>query len=64
MNMTTAYCPTCQEIRSDTGEDAWGFIWHTGAPVCQRCQSIVDLTNNGQAEENELEEIDQEEVSA
>jgi hypothetical protein len=57
--MTVAYCPRCEEIRTDTGQDAWGFVWYAGAAICQRCQSVVEFTPNGQ--ENEAEEIEEEE---
>jgi len=56
--MTRAYCLRCDEIRTDTGDDAWGFVWYAGAPICQRCQSVVEITFDGQ--ENEAEEIDEE----
>jgi len=59
--MSKAYCPRCEELRTDNGDDAWGFVWHVAPPVCQRCQSVVEFTNNGPAKEDELEEIDQEE---
>jgi hypothetical protein len=56
-----AYCPRCEEIRTDTGEDAWGFVWYSGAPICQRCQSVVEFVPNGQREDNEIEAIEEDE---
>jgi hypothetical protein len=59
--MSKAYCPRCEEYRTDTGEDAWGFIWFAGAPVCMRCQSIVDFSSNGQEEETEyVDDVEEE----
>jgi len=58
IKMTRAYCLRCEEVRTDSRDDAWGFVWYAGAPICQRCQSVVEITSNGQ--ENEVEEIDQE----
>jgi len=55
--MTKAYCPTCEEYRTDSGHDAWGFVWFAGIPVCQRCMSVVEFTSNGI--ENEVEEIEE-----
>jgi len=54
-----AYCARCEELRTDSGEDAWGFIWYAGAPICQRCQSVVEFQPNGQ--DNETEETEEEE---
>jgi len=59
VNMSRAYCARCEEIRTDTGEDAWGFVWYAGAAICQRCQSVVEFTPNSQ--ENETEETEEEE---
>ncbi len=57
-----AYCPRCEELRTDSGDDAWGFLWHAGAPMCQRCQSVVELDANGQ--ENEVQEEDEQDTEA
>jgi hypothetical protein len=52
-----AYCNNCMEIRTENAtEDAWGFAYYAGVPMCQRCQSVVEFMPNGQQEE-ELEEI-------
>jgi len=37
------FCPTCQEYRSENGLDAWGIVWKDGVPVCERCNSVVDM---------------------
>lgn len=58
IKMTKTYCPTCEEFRTDSGNDAWGFVWFAGIPICQRCQSVVEFTSNGI--ENEVEEIEEE----
>ncbi len=51
-----AYCHNCIEYRTDSGDDAWGFAYYAGVPMCQRCQSVVEFQPNGQ-QENELEDI-------
>jgi hypothetical protein len=56
--MSKAYCPICMETRTDDGTDSWGFVWYSGAAICQRCQSVVEFVPNGQ-QENELECIDE-----
>ena len=53
-----AYCHNCMEIRTDSGDDAWGYVWYAGSAICQRCQSVVEFMPNGQ-QENE-EDIDDE----
>jgi hypothetical protein len=45
------------EYRTDSGDDAWGFAYYAGTPICQRCQSVVEFMPNGQ--ESETEEIDE-----
>jgi hypothetical protein len=55
--MTKAYCHNCTEFRTDSGDDAWGFAYYAGTPICQRCQSVVEFMPNGQ--ESETEEIDE-----
>jgi hypothetical protein len=45
------------EYRTDSGDDAWGFVWYAGSAICQRCQCVVEFSPNGQ-QENELECID------
>jgi hypothetical protein len=54
------YCEKCEEYRTDTGDDVWGFVWYSGAPLCQRCQSVVDFAPNGQDNETEyIEDMDE-----
>lgn len=55
--MSKAYCHNCMEYRTDSGDDAWGFAYYAGTPICQRCQSVVEFMPNGQ--ESETEEIDE-----
>jgi len=57
-----AYCPRCEEIRTDNSGDAWGFVYYTGIPICQRCHCIVEFPSNGQDNEEELEEYEEEET--
>ena len=45
------YCEKCEEYRTDTSQDAWGFVWNGAAPQCQRCGSIVEPLNNSQHDE-------------
>jgi hypothetical protein len=52
------------EIRTDSGDDAWGFVWYAGSAICQRCQSVVEFLPNGQAEQEEMEEVEEEEEQA
>ncbi len=59
MNMK-GYCPACEEFRTETGDDAWGLVWHGAMPVCQRCGSIVELREQ-EDKEDEIEEMDEEE---
>lgn len=59
--MTKAYCHNCMEYRTDSGDDAWGYVWYAGSAICQRCQSVVEFMPNGQAEQEEAEEIEEEE---
>jgi|GEM_PF-2394539 len=54
------YCPRCEEIRTDSGDDAWGFVWHAAVPQCQRCGSVVELSED--SKQNELDLSDEEEV--
>ena len=53
-----AYCPKCEELRSDEGYDAWGFIWHAGSPMCQRCHSVVESIEQ---DDNKIETPEDEE---
>jgi len=53
-----AYCHNCMEIRTDSGDDAWGFVWYAGSAICQRCQSVVEFMPNGQ-QENEEDYVDE-----
>jgi len=59
-----AYCHNCMEIRTDSGDDAWGYVWYAGSAICQRCQSVVEFMPDGQEDEDETEEIEQEEEQA
>jgi len=52
------------EIRTDSGDDAWGYVWYAGSAICQRCQSVVEFMPDGQEDEDETEEIEQEEEQA
>jgi len=56
-----AYCPKCEELRSDNGDecgDAWGFVWHAGAAICQRCHSVVESIEQ---DDNKIETTEDEE---
>ena len=39
------YCPKCKEYRSDECENAWGLKWVDGVPICKRCGSFVDVSD-------------------
>lgn len=39
------FCSRCKEYRSDEGESAWGIVWKDGMPVCEKCSSLVDITD-------------------
>ena len=54
-----AYRSRCEEVRTDNGDDAWGFAWNATVPQRRRCRSVVELREDTQ--ENEIEEIDQDE---
>jgi len=56
-----AYYHNCMEYRTDSGDDAWGFIWYASSAICQCCQSIVEFMPDGQETEDETEDIEQEE---
>lgn len=51
-----AYCPKCEELRDDDGSDAWGFVYHAGTAICQRCHSIVEISEEDK--DNEIETIE------
>ena len=40
------FCSRCKEYRSDEGENAWGIVWVDGMPVCEKCGSFVDISED------------------
>ena len=50
-------------MRSDSGDDAWGFLWNATVPLCQRCGSVVVLRDNGEAENGAIEDINEDDQS-
>lgn len=49
------YCAKCEEWRTDTGDDVWGFIWYAGMPICLRCNSVLELPLDGQETQADIE---------
>ncbi len=56
-----AYCPKCEELRTDNGDDSWGFMWNAGVPQCQRCGFIVEIRGDEVEDDGDWIDLDDQE---